>query len=145
MPSSKPALISVGAVQSLVGRWRNCEHKCAPAYLEPVRCLAFFERKSAAPLLARPRMSSQFMAVHSKESSVALMGAVLEGSVSGDDAWCKREPSRHRREDALLAAKLVEASQHHRRFPRLFDATPSTSGLFCSLYLSFSRCASRGW
>ena len=60
------------------------------------------------------------MAVHSKEYSVALMCSVLEGSVSGDDAWRKREPSRHRREDAFLGETIVEAFQHHRRFPQLF-------------------------
>ena len=37
MPSSKPALISVGAVQSLVGRWHNCDDKGAPACNEHVR------------------------------------------------------------------------------------------------------------
>jgi hypothetical protein len=63
--------------------------------------------------------------VHSNEYSVALMCSVLEGSVSGYDAWRKREPGRHSREDAFLAEKIVEAFQHNRRFPRLFYATPS--------------------
>src|SRR6266851_8982710 len=134
MPSSEPALISVGAVPNPVGRWHKCDHKCAPACNEHVRCLAFFERKSAQHLLARPMMTYQVIAVHSNEYSVALMCAVLEVSVSGYYAWRKREPSRHSREDAFLAEKIVEAFQHNRRFPRLF----------CSLYLSLSRCASRG-
>ena len=120
MPSSEPALISVGAVPNPVGRWHKCDHKCAPACNEHVRCPAFFERKSAQHLLARPMMTSQFMAVHSQEYCVALMCAVLEVSVSGYDAWRKREPGRHSREDAFLAEKIVEAFQHNRRFPRLF-------------------------
>jgi len=78
------------------------------------------------------------MAVHSNASSVALRYSVLEGCVSGYDAWRKREPGRHRREEAFLAEKIVEAFQHKRRFPRLFYATPSLttfSALFTWAYL----------
>ncbi len=67
-------------------------------------------------------MTYQVIAVHSNEYCVALMCAVLEVSVSGYYAWRKREPSRHRREDAFLAEKIVEAFQHNRRVdgsPRL--------------------------
>jgi hypothetical protein len=42
---------------------------------------------------------------------VVLMCSVLEVSVSGDSAWRKREPSRHSREDAFLAEKILEAFQ----------------------------------
>jgi hypothetical protein len=71
--------------------------------------------------------------VHSDEYSVALMCSVLEGFVSGYDAWCKREPGRHSREDAFLAEKIVEAFQHHRRFPRFFYATTSLTA-FSALF-----------
>jgi hypothetical protein len=66
-------------------------------------------------------MTYQFIAVYN-EYCVALMCSVLEVSVSGYYAWRKREPSRHRREDAFLAEKIVEAFQHNRRVygsPRL--------------------------
>ena len=134
MPSSEPALINVGAVQSPAGRWHKRDHKCAPACHEHVRCLAFFKkRKSAQHLLARPMMTWQFMAVHSHEYCVALMCAVLEGSMSGYSAWRKREPGRHRREGAFLAEKIAEAFQHHRRFLQLFYATPSLTA-FSALF-----------
>jgi putative transposase len=48
-----------------------------------------------------------------------LMCSVLEVSVSGYDAWRKREPSRHSREDAFLAEKIVEA------FQRSVKSTPT--------------------
>jgi len=78
-------------------------------------------------------MTYQFIAVHSKESSVALMCSVLEVSVWRYDAWRKREPGRHSREDAFLAEKIVEAFQHNRRFPRLFYATTSLTA-FSALF-----------
>jgi putative transposase len=71
--------------------------------------------------------------MHSNEYSVALMCSLLEGSVSGYDAWRKRESSRHSREDAFLAEKIVEAFQHNRRFPRLFYATTSLTA-FSALF-----------
>lgn len=48
-------------------------------------------------------MSYQFIAEHRHEYAITLMCRVLEVSVSGYYAWCKRRPSQHSREDARLA------------------------------------------
>ncbi len=53
--------------------------------------------------------------------------------MSGYDAWRKRAPGRHSREDAFLAEKIVEAFQHTRRFPRLFYAITSLTA-FSALF-----------
>ena len=90
MPSSEPALISVGAVPNPVGRWHKCNHKCAPACNEHVHSLAFFERRSAQHLLARPMMTYQFIAVYSNEYCVALMCSVLKVSVIDASIFCSR-------------------------------------------------------
>jgi putative transposase len=42
------------------------------------------------------------------------MCCALEGSVSGDSAWRKRQLSQHCREDAELAGKITTAFQSHR-------------------------------
>jgi hypothetical protein len=69
-------------------------------------------------------MTSQFIAMHSHEYLVVLMCSVLEVSGSGNDAWRKREPSRHSREDVFLAEKIVEAFQ---RSVSLRRRTPFTT------------------
>jgi putative transposase len=59
-------------------------------------------------------MRYQFIADHQKHYPVTVMGRVLEVSVSGFYAWRQREPSRHSREDAILAEKVKTAFQHNR-------------------------------
>jgi putative transposase len=54
------------------------------------------------------------MADHQKHYPVTVMCRVLEVSVSGFYAWRQREPSRHSREDAILAEKVKTAFQHNR-------------------------------
>jgi putative transposase len=51
-------------------------------------------------------MKFQFVAEHQHEYPVTLMCQVLEISVSGYYAWCKRPISTHQREDARLAAEI---------------------------------------
>ena len=67
-------------------------------------------------------MTYQFIEENKHEFPVVVMCRVLNVSESGYYAWRKREPGRHRREDAFLAEKIVEAFQHNRRVygsPRL--------------------------
>jgi putative transposase len=59
-------------------------------------------------------MSYQFIAEHRHEDAITTMCRVLSVSVSGYYAWCKREPSRHRREDAHLAERVKTAFQANR-------------------------------
>src|SRR6266567_2409319 len=51
-------------------------------------------------------MKYQFVAEHQQEYPITLMCQVLEVSVSGYYAWCKRPVSAHQREDARLAAAI---------------------------------------
>jgi putative transposase len=51
-------------------------------------------------------MKFQFVAEHQHQYPVTLMCQVLEISVSGYYAWCKRPISTHQREDARLAAEI---------------------------------------
>jgi putative transposase len=51
-------------------------------------------------------MKFQFVAEHQHEYPVRLMCQVLEISVSGYYAWCKRPVSTHQREDARLSAEI---------------------------------------
>jgi transposase InsO family protein len=51
-------------------------------------------------------MKYQFVAEHQHEYPISLMCQVLEVSVSGFYAWCKRPVSTHQREDARLAAQI---------------------------------------
>ncbi len=59
-------------------------------------------------------MRYQFIADHIQEHAITLLCRVLEVSVSGYYAWCKREPSRHVREDAKLAEQVKTVFHHHR-------------------------------
>jgi putative transposase len=59
-------------------------------------------------------MSYQFIAQHRHEYPIPLMCRVLEVSVSGDSAWCKRPASQHSREDAHLAEQVKTAFQDKR-------------------------------
>ena len=60
-------------------------------------------------------MTYAFIAEHCRDYPVTVMCCVLEVSVSGYYAWCKREPSQHSREDAALAAKVETAFENNRR------------------------------
>jgi putative transposase len=60
-------------------------------------------------------MKYQFIAEHRQEYPITTMCRVLEVSVSGYYAWCKREPSQHARSDAQLAEKVKTAFQDNRR------------------------------
>jgi putative transposase len=51
-------------------------------------------------------MKYQFVAEHQQEYAITLMCQVLEVSVSGYYAWCKRPVSAHQREDARLSAEI---------------------------------------
>ncbi len=65
---------------------------------------------------------------------MTVMCEVLEVSVSGYYAWRKREPSKHSREDAILAEKITVAFQANRRVygsPRL-HAELHAQGLHCA-------------
>jgi putative transposase len=65
---------------------------------------------------------------------VTVMCEVLEVSVSGYSAWRKREPSKHSREDAILAEKINVAFQANRRVygsPRL-HAELHAQGVRCA-------------
>jgi putative transposase len=59
-------------------------------------------------------MSYQFLAQHRHEYAMSMMCRVLEVSVSGYYAWCKRSPSEHSREDAHLAEPVKTAFQANR-------------------------------
>ena len=62
------------------------------------------------------------------------MCRVLEVSLSGDSAWCKRAPSQHSREDAQLAEKVKTAFQANRRVygsPRVHAALRA-QGIHCA-------------
>lgn len=59
-------------------------------------------------------MKYAFIAEHCGDYPVTVMCCVLEVSVSGYYAWCKREPSQHSREDAVLAAKVELAFENNR-------------------------------
>jgi putative transposase len=59
-------------------------------------------------------MSYQFIAQYRHEYPIILMCRVLEVSVSGYYAWCKRPPSQHSREDAHLAEHVKTAFQANR-------------------------------
>lgn len=54
------------------------------------------------------------MADHRQEYPIVLMCRVLSVSASGYDAWWKRLPSQHRREDAQLATQVQAAFQTNR-------------------------------
>ena len=51
-------------------------------------------------------MKYQFVAEHQQEYPITLMCQVLEVSVSGYYAWCKRPMSANPREDARLSAEI---------------------------------------
>ncbi len=59
-------------------------------------------------------MKYQFIAEYQHEYPITAMCRVLEVSVSGYYAWCKRAPSQHKREDAQLAEKVKMAFQANR-------------------------------
>jgi putative transposase len=59
-------------------------------------------------------MSYAFIAKHRDEYAITTMCRVLEVSVSGYYAWCKRQPSQHSREDARLAEQVKSAFQANR-------------------------------
>ncbi len=59
-------------------------------------------------------MSYQFIAQHRDAYPITVMCRVLEVSVSGYYAWCKRPPSQHSREDAHLAEQVKTAFQANR-------------------------------
>ena len=62
------------------------------------------------------------------------MCRVLEVSLSGYSAWCKRAPSQHSREDAQLAEKVKTAFQANRRVygsPRV-HAELRAQGIHCA-------------
>lgn len=52
-------------------------------------------------------MRYQFIQEHQHEYAIALMCRVLDVSVSGYYAWCKRLPSEHSRKDAELAEQVT--------------------------------------
>lgn len=59
-------------------------------------------------------MSYPFIAEHRHAYAITTMCRVLEVSVSGYYAWCKRPPSEHSREDAHLAEHVKTAFQANR-------------------------------
>jgi HTH-like domain len=59
-------------------------------------------------------MSYPFIAKPRHAYTITTMCRVLEVSVSGYYAWCKRPPSEHSREDAHLAEQVKTAFQAHR-------------------------------
>lgn len=79
-------------------------------------------------------MTYQFVAEHRQEYPITTMCRVLEVSVSGYYAWCKREPSQHARSDAHLAKQVKTAFQANRCVygsPRV-HAELHAQGLHCS-------------
>jgi len=70
-------------------------------------------------------MKYQFVAEHQHEYPIMLMCQVLEVSVSGYYAWCKRPVSAHQREDARLSAEIQTIFLENRRVygsPRIHAA-----------------------
>jgi putative transposase len=57
----------------------------------------------------------QFIAEHQSEYSITCLCRVLDVSVSGYYAWCKRLPSPHSREDAQIAQEVQAAFQANRQ------------------------------
>jgi putative transposase len=79
-------------------------------------------------------MTYQFIAQHRQEYAITTLCRVLEVSVSGYYAWCKREPSPHARSDAQLAAQVKTAFQANRCVygsPRV-HAELHAQGLHCA-------------
>jgi transposase InsO family protein len=79
-------------------------------------------------------MKYQFIAESQQEYPITTMCHVLEVSVSGYYAWCKRAPSLHSREDAHLAEKVKTAFQDNRCVygsPRV-HAELHAQGLHCA-------------
>jgi putative transposase len=60
-------------------------------------------------------MKYQFIAESGQEYPVTTMCRVLSVSVSGYYVWCKRAPSQHSREDAVLAEQVKRAFENNRR------------------------------
>jgi putative transposase len=92
------------------------------------------QRKSHKHLLAHPALKFQFIAEHHQEYPVTVMCDALEVSVSGFYAWCHREPSHHRREDADITEKIKEVFYNYRgiyRSPRI-HAELHAQGLACA-------------
>jgi putative transposase len=78
-------------------------------------------------------MSYQFIAQHRHAYPITVMCRVLEVSVSGYYAWCKRPPSQHSREDARLAEQVKIAFQANREVygsPRV-HAELQAEGISC--------------
>lgn len=59
-------------------------------------------------------MKDRFIAEHRHEYPISLMCRVLEVSVSGYYAWCKRPASQHSREDAEIAKQVKTMFQTNR-------------------------------
>lgn len=59
-------------------------------------------------------MRYQFIQARRHDYPIALMCQVLDVSVSGYYAWCKRPPSQHSRKDAELAAQVKNVFQANR-------------------------------
>jgi transposase InsO family protein len=79
-------------------------------------------------------MRYQFIAEHRHEYAMTLMCRVLEVSVSGYYAWCKRPASHHSREDAQLAEQVRTVFQANRRVygsPRV-HAELQAQGIKCA-------------
>jgi putative transposase len=79
-------------------------------------------------------MSYPFIAQYRHEYPMTLMCRVLEVSVSGYYAWCKRAPSQHSREDAHLAEQVKTAFQANRGVygsPRVY-AELQAQGISCA-------------
>jgi putative transposase len=78
-------------------------------------------------------MKFQFVAEHQHEYPITLMCQVLEISVSGYYAWCKRPVSTHQREDARLAAEIQTIFLDNRQVygsPRIHAALQAR-GIHC--------------
>ena len=79
-------------------------------------------------------MKYKFIVEYQQEYPIKTMCRVLEVSVSGYYAWCKRAPSQHRREDTQLAEKVKMAFQANRRVygsPRI-HAELQAQGIPCA-------------
>ena len=90
--------------------------------------------RSNQHLLASSAMKYQFMAEYRQEYPITTMCRVLSVSVSGYYAWCKRAPSQHSREDALLAEEVKRAFKNNRCVygsPRV-HAELRAQGLHCA-------------
>ena len=78
-------------------------------------------------------MKYQFIVEYQQEYPITTMCRVVEVSVSGYYAWCKRAPSQHRREDTQLGEKVKMAFQANRRVygsPRI-QAELHAQGIHC--------------